>query len=169
MRVLARTFSKNFSWKKGLLAVSLYVFLTGCHTHAGSNAPSITFSKVPPANEGGSDKIDTIEGRVFGAQPGQQIVLFAKAAVWWVQPLANQSYTKIQADGTWSSGTHLGTEYAALLVNPGYQPPATTEKLPTVGAESLQSLPPKEFRHPLTRQRRSRQFTSAAMTGKFAP
>ena len=133
MRVLARTFSKNFSWKKGLLAVSLHVFLTGCHPHAGSNALSITFSKVPPANEGGSDKIDTIEGRVSGAQPGQQIVLFAKAAVWWVQPLANQPYTKIQADGTWSSATHLGTDYAALLVNPGYQPPATTEELPAVG------------------------------------
>jgi hypothetical protein len=133
MRVLARTLSKNLHWKKGLLLAPLYVLLAGCHSHAGSNPPSITFSKVPSANEGGADKIDTIEGRVTGARADQQIVLFAKAAVWWVQPLANRPYTKIQADGTWASPTHLGTDYAALLVNPGYQPPATTEVLPGPG------------------------------------
>ena len=35
--------------------------------------------------------------------------------------------------GKWSNATHLGTESAALLVEPEYQPPATAEALPARG------------------------------------
>ena len=37
-----------------------------------------------------------------------------------MQPLADEPFTKIQLDSTWRSSTHIGTEYAALLVDPGY-------------------------------------------------
>ena len=76
-------------------------------------------------------------GSVVGARPGQQIVLFAKAGKWWIQPLANQPRTAIQADSHWTNSTHLGTEYAALLVEPGYEPPATMDALPQVGGAVL--------------------------------
>ena len=54
-----------------------------------------------------------------GARPGQQVVLFARSGGWWVQPMANTPFTPIQPDGTWRNSTHLGTEYAALLVGRG--------------------------------------------------
>jgi signal transduction histidine kinase len=67
---------------------------------------------------------------VRGARAEARVVLFARSGEWYVQPFIDQPYTKIQDDFTWSNSTHLGTEYAALLVTPGYVPPAVTSELP---------------------------------------
>ncbi len=101
--------------------------------------PAIEFSTVPAAAEGGSDRLAPIAGRVAGARPGQQIVLYAKNAVgvWWVQPFTAQPFTTIEADSTWKSRIHLGIEYAAVLVRPGYRPQATTDVLPKPGREVI--------------------------------
>jgi hypothetical protein len=104
-----------------------------CRSGQSNIRPVIEFTKLPEAGEGGPDKLDTIEGKVSGAHPGQQIVLFARSEVWWVQPIANDPFTSLQADSTWKNWTHLGTEYAALLVEPGYRPPAILESLPKEG------------------------------------
>jgi len=77
--------------------------------------------------------MDYIQGRASGAQPGQQIVLYAHSGTWWVQPFANQPFSKIQPDSTWKNSTHLGTEYAALLVEPGYTPSPKIAALPKEG------------------------------------
>jgi hypothetical protein len=95
--------------------------------------PSITFTKVPPAAKGGPDVVDTMEGRVTGARPGQRLVIYARSTVWWVQPGPNQPYTPIREDNTFSIKTHLGMEYAALLVDPEHQPPSTLDNLPREG------------------------------------
>jgi len=124
---------RRFRLKKVLL-VGFCALLAGCAARNTNVGPSIEFTKVPLAGEGGPDKLDTIEGRVVRARPGQQIVLFARWGPWWVQPLTDQPFTKIQPDSKWSSSTHLGTEYAALLVDPGYRPSATMEVLPSQGA-----------------------------------
>jgi hypothetical protein len=110
------------------------ILLSGCGLRSGAPRPSIEFTRVPPAAEGGRDKLDIIEGRVSGASPGQQIVLYAKSGTWWVQPLANEMFTTIQMDSKWINSTHLGTEYAALLVEPGYRPAATISALPMPGS-----------------------------------
>jgi signal transduction histidine kinase len=110
------------------------MLLSSCSSRHGVSGPSIEFTTIPPAAEGGPDKVDSIEGRVRNARPGQQIVLYARWGPWWVQPLADQPYTRIQPDSKWRSSTHFGTEYAALLVDPGYRPPATMEALPGEGA-----------------------------------
>ena len=125
--------SRQFCLKKALL-LSLCVLLAGCGARNTNVGPSIEFTKVPLAGEGGPDKLDTIEGRVVRARPGQQIVLFARWGPWWVQPLADQPFTKIQPDSKWSSSTHFGTEYAALLVDPEYLPRPTMDVLPSQGA-----------------------------------
>jgi hypothetical protein len=105
-----------------------------CHCGGGATAPpAIELTKVPPADAGGPDTRDVIEGRVTGARPGQRIVLFAKSQVWWVQPEARERYTTIQPDSTFHNFTHLGTEYAALLVDPGYDPPTRSDALPAEG------------------------------------
>lgn len=113
--------------------LSAGLFLGGCRPPGTQLTPVITFSKVPPADVGGPDKTGTIAGRVSGARPQQRIVIFAKSGQWWVQPNAAQPFTNIQSDASWTNATHLGTEYAALLVEPGYLPPVTTDALPSPG------------------------------------
>ena len=124
----------RYAWIPVLaLLFSLSVLLNGCARRQSVIKPSIEFSVIPQAEEGGPDKRAPIAGRVIGARPGQQIVLFAKAGNWWVQPTTDEPFTVIQADSKWTNSTHLGTEYAALLVEPGYLPPPTLEALPPEG------------------------------------
>jgi len=79
--------------------------------------------------------MDTIRGRVIGVRPEQRIVLYAKTeGRWRIQPFARDPlFTEIQGDSRWKNVTHLGEEYAALLVDPSYSPPQTTEALPSAG------------------------------------
>ena len=115
-------------------SLSVCVLLSGCVAREANVGPSVKFTNVPYAAEGGPDRMTSIRGRVLRAQPGQRIVVFAQAGPWWVQPFSDEPFTKIQPDSTWSSQTHFGTKYAALLVDPGYQPQATVNALPTEGA-----------------------------------
>jgi len=69
----------------------------------------------------------------MGARPGQQIVIYARSGPWWIQPRVETPFISIQPDSSWSTETHLGDEYAALLVDPGYYPPSTLDVPPTQG------------------------------------
>lgn len=108
------------------------LLLAACSSQRDTS-PSVEFTKVPAADRGGPDTLDVVSGRVKGARPGQRIVLFSKSGVWWVQPEARQPFTEIRSDSTWTSSTHLGLEYAALLVEASYNPPLSTETLPEPG------------------------------------
>jgi hypothetical protein len=112
--------------RAAILPLFLAILAIGCTPPQ----PSIAFTKIPPAAEGNPFKFVPIEGKVTHAKPGQQIVLYAKSRVWWIQPLANQPFTAIRPDSTWQTSIHPGTDYAALLVEPGYAPPLTTRELP---------------------------------------
>ena len=107
-------------------------FLAACHRRdiAGS---TIEFTRIPQADPGGNEKNDIIEGIVKGGRSGQRIVLYARSGKWWVQPLRTNAFTQVQATGKWTNATHLGTQYAALLVDPGFRPPATYDVLPARG------------------------------------
>jgi hypothetical protein len=123
-----------------LLASSV---LTGCHSSSRNSAPTVAFSKVAAAYQEGpyktdiferDYKTDVIEGRVTGAQPGQRLVLYAKTdGRWGVCRQSGQPFTNIEADDRWKALVHLGIQYAALLVDPTYNPPEQTESLPIVG------------------------------------
>jgi hypothetical protein len=117
----------------GFLAATALLFGGGCRFSGRDRAPSIVFTRVPPAAEDGPDRIDIIEGRTIGARPEQKIVLYAKMGNWWVQPLANEPFTRINPDSSWTNSTHVGTDYAALLVEPEYRPASTLSAPPTVG------------------------------------
>ena len=127
----------SFYWKSFLLISVCCIALNGCRDRQAHNRPSIEITKVPVADKGGMPKLDTIAGRVIGAQPGNRVVLFARSGDWYIQPFADQPFTTIEPDSTWKSSTHLGTEYAALLVESGYKPPASVDALPGVGAGVL--------------------------------
>lgn len=107
--------------------------LAGCTSPHAQVEPSIEFTHLPPAGEGSPSKLEGIEGRVVNHQPGQRIVLYARSGRWWVQPFVNQPFTTVWPDSTWKSSTHPGSAYAALLVQPGYQPPPTADALPEKG------------------------------------
>ncbi len=115
--------------KSFLVIVCLLQF--GCGSFQTNLEPSIEFSIIPWAETGGTMRLEIIEGRVFNARPQQQIVLYARSGNWYIQPFADQPFTKIEPDSKWRNSTHLGTEYAALLVEPGYVPPAETSVLPS--------------------------------------
>ncbi len=110
-----------------------FSFAVGCRFREGAQQATIEFTKVPQVGEGGSEAVTRIEGRVKGARPEERIVLFAKSGDWWIQPLTDAPFTKIRPDSTWSNSTHLGTEYAALLVSPDYRPIPTMASLPVKG------------------------------------
>jgi hypothetical protein len=95
--------------------------------------PTVEITRVPPASAGGPEKLDFIEGSVHGASPGQQIVLYARGGIWWVQPWSAQPSTNILPNGTWKNSTHLGTEYAALLVDARYRASPKLNDLPDRG------------------------------------
>jgi hypothetical protein len=107
------------------------------------SAPTLAFSKVPAAEQESpyktdiserDYKTDTIEGRTTGARPGQRIVLYAKTdGRWGVCRQSGQPFTNVETDGRWRASVHLGLQYAALLVDPTYDPPEQTESLPAVG------------------------------------
>ena len=122
----------------------VYLVLTGCNSSPKKTAPTVAFSKVPAAYQESAYKIhifqgrdyktDMIEGRATGARPGQRIVLYTETdGRWDVYRHSSQAFTNIEPDGRWKASIQLGTQYAALLVDPTYNPPEQTESLPIVG------------------------------------
>jgi hypothetical protein len=120
--------------RSGLALVSLPFLFASCTARPEAR---IEFTSIPEARFGGPDALDTIEGRIIGARPGKRVVLFAKTDRWWVQPFANHTVTSVDSKGRWKSATHYGTEYAALLVDSHFIPPATSANLPEKGGAVL--------------------------------
>jgi hypothetical protein len=126
---------RSVSQRRSELAIVIVgIFLVGCRPHKVPTELSLQLTHVPAADPGGSQRTDYIEGLAGGAKPGQQIVLYAHSAgIWWVQPYVAHPFTKVQADSSWKNLTHLGTDYAALLVELGYKPASKVPTLPAIG------------------------------------
>jgi signal transduction histidine kinase len=145
----------------------LAVLITGCAVSSNVQ-PSIEITTVPPAEKGGGRERDEIKGHVKGASSEQKIVLYARSGAWYVQPFADQPFTKIEADSSWGNTTHLGTEYAALLVTSDYQPAPITSTLPAPG-HGVVAVTIVEGRPPFWRTRWFRlSLVLAALLSLFA-
>ena len=108
--------------------------LSACRSQSVTSPPTIIFSHVPAANSDAPEQAPIVAGRVTGSRAGQRIVLYARTdGRWTVQQYAGEPFTKIENDGRWAHPTQIGSDYAALLVEPGYSPPELTETLPAVG------------------------------------
>ena len=115
-----------------LFVVSL--LLCACRSNLGTPTPTVVFRQVPVENSDPAQRGRIIAGRVKGARSEQRIVLYARNdGRWGVQPYSGEPFTKIESNGNWAGTTQPGSEYAALLVEPGYSPPELTESLPAVG------------------------------------
>jgi hypothetical protein len=102
---------------------------------------SIRFTRLPPAGSG-PDTSGEIAGVVsgLGKNPTDlRVVVYAFGDKWYVQPTLEGALLPIDANGRWRTTIHLGTRYIALLVRPGFRPPATTESLPD-GAEVVAAV-----------------------------
>jgi hypothetical protein len=115
-----------------LLAIVSIALGGGCSRNV-TVTPSVQLTRVPTGDPGGPLQMDYIEGRASEAGPGQKIVLYARSGVWWIQPFKAHPFSNILPDSSWKNSTHLGTEYAALLVEPGYHPASKIDALPSVG------------------------------------
>ena len=98
-------------WWMCCIVLVLTFVLVACHTtRRQSSIPVITFTQVPESNPGDHDQQDVIEGKVTGAQSGQQIIIYARVGkLWWVQPLVSSPFTPILPGQVWRNETHLGT------------------------------------------------------------
>lgn len=123
--------------RRSVLGIIPALLCEACRRESSSNAPSITFTRIPQADPAGSARNDIIEGLVQGGSPGQKVVLYAKNGKWWVQPLVDQPLTGIRPNSKWTNATHLGTDYAAVLVKEGYRPERVLDSLPPTGGDIL--------------------------------
>ena len=114
--------------------MTLFLVLAGCNRSQNTSEPSIAITTIPAADENNYNTVTAIGGTAVGVRPDQQIVVYTRSKeLWWVQPAGDNPFTQIQNDSSWQNQVHLGTEYAALLVEPGYRPPETAESLPVKG------------------------------------
>ena len=119
-----------------LLLVALIISVVGCHRSTKQDVEAkISFTQVPQRNSGDINLQDVMEGTVSGARPGQRMVIYSKSGgLWWLQPLLTAPYTPILPSQVWRNETHLGTDYAVLLVDPSYKPAAVLDQLPKRGS-----------------------------------
>jgi hypothetical protein len=93
----------------------------------------IAITKIPrydPA--GGPDTRADIGGRITGqSAKGYRVIVYARADAWYIQP-APYALHPIQPDDTWTTWTHTGSNYAALVVPSDYKPFTRLDVLPPV-------------------------------------
>ena len=122
-----------------VLLCLVFVSAGGCAPSRQSHKPSIEFTQIPHAVDvGGPEDLEHINGRVIDGVPGAQVVILARReGTWWVQPFRSNPMTEIGRDGSWNNVTHLGSDYAALLVARDYQPPFRISDLPPLSSGVL--------------------------------
>lgn len=116
-------------WGCVLVAASLIA----CRTPAAHQPPSIELDHVPPPDVGGAGTVEIFSGKVRNAPPGARVVVYVQSrGSWFVQPLAVRPFTTVGKDGRWSTLTHLGTHYTAVLVAAEFRPAKVLPSLPAV-------------------------------------
>ncbi|HEX4266213.1 MAG TPA: hypothetical protein VH597_17885 [Verrucomicrobiae bacterium] len=95
----------------------------------------VEITNIPPYHpQGGADTHADIAGSIDGKSASDyRIVVYARAGdTWYIQPAA-ETLLPIRPDNTWTSWTHTGSSYAALLVRPGYDAHSRLDLLPPIG------------------------------------
>ena len=129
-------------WFCAILVAGLSLSILANHAaakvrHASTDtAYAVHITNVPPSGAG-ENSAGTISGTAAGPNVDNlKVVVYAITDQSYVQPWADAPYTNISGK-KWSTGTHLGWHYAALLVRPSYKPPSITDGVPSVGGDIL--------------------------------
>jgi hypothetical protein len=98
----------------------------------------IEITEIPYAERGGPETRTDIAGVVTGKiLPEFKVLLYARdEGVWFIQPTSRAIHS-ISPDGRWSSWTHSGSAYGALVVRSGYASIRTLDALPALGGDVL--------------------------------
>lgn len=118
----------------GLLALQPFV----------SVRPTIHISTVPRYDPtGGAGTRDEIAGSISGlrcsaAHEELRVLIYAFTTAWYIQP-EEKDLIPLNFDCHWSTWTHTGSRYAALLVinSPSFLPPPVLQVLPTADPNVL--------------------------------
>lgn len=137
LRTLTHTWGTGTNSHAVACSLFLLLVLAGCRSSLNRRQPSIVFAHIPPSQSGGPELLDNLSGKVLNGPASARIVAYSRNENWWVQPFRSRPFTEIGSDGNWKTATHLGTDYAVLLVEPGYAPPVRAEELPSVGGGVL--------------------------------
>jgi hypothetical protein len=98
----------------------------------------IEITKLPPWEPDGGDATRAdIAGTVSGdVDPSYKVVIYARADAWYIQPHSH-TFHAIGPEKAWSTWTHTGSSYAALVVRPGFNALTRLDVLPQVGGYVL--------------------------------
>jgi hypothetical protein len=120
----------------GLLLAASAALMDAIGAEAADGTPTMTIriTSAPPPGSG-PDSWGIIAGTTTGANPAEQrVVIYTRTNQWYVQPWIAAPYTDLHRDGSFRTGTHLGYEYAAILIEDrSFVPPATLNELPGIG------------------------------------
>jgi hypothetical protein len=87
----------------------------------GQSPPAVTLN---PPSPGASQ----LSGNAYNVNTSEiKVVIYALTNEWYVQPYADEPFTSISPDGSWSSFTNPWSSLVVLLVNPANYTPAATE------------------------------------------
>ncbi len=119
------------------LHCSLSLPVSACVVGEQSKDPAIVITLSPPdcchAAWGG-----TIAGTVANVETDDVVVVvYAQTDVYYVQPVVDASIVP-SCGGVWSTATHGGARYAAILARSTWRPPPQMTSLPDVGGLILQ-------------------------------
>lgn len=115
-----------------IAAAGSTLLLLGCAANPKAPQSSIRITRVPQADRAGGTQTEVIAGTAAGASDGDRVVLYAQTGTWWVQPIEREPLTRLDRRSNWINGTHLGTKYAALLVDPKFAPANNLVELPKI-------------------------------------
>jgi hypothetical protein len=110
-----------------------YLFSEGRVSNRGSSSAQITITHLPAPGTPGTGSRGEIDGTVSGSYPsGAWVLVYAcvNPGDCYIQPL-DTNYKIYPLNGKWSTTTHLGDRYVALIVAPGFaNPPPETPNPP---------------------------------------
>lgn len=122
------------------LLVTLFIFgqAGGQSPTRKPATPKISITSAPDIGPGPDMGPDPIEGKAQVDRPGLAVVIYAFGDRWYVQPYTDSPFTSLDKDGGWSTPTHGGTVYAALLVDPHtFKAKAILDALPRVDGKTV--------------------------------
>lgn len=124
-------FAFIFAVCAGVVANFVYDGLRHKPDDKRQDTPVILIIEIP-SQGGGPDSRGVIAGKVEGIKDpnAYRVVVYALTDHWYVQPTRDDSLTVINNDETWATQTHLGTSYAALLVDKSFVPPPQPSAIP---------------------------------------
>jgi len=128
---------RSYLFATASVAVSLILFLISVYTFAArvTAEPAIRIT-APPGSDPELRNIAGIVGGV-GNVERYKVVVYAKTDRWYVQPFASQPMTDINSNGAWFGKTHIGSDYAALVVTSDYKPEPIVDALPSLGSDVI--------------------------------